>query len=134
MTDAPRAPRASWGSAARFGAIVMFGMIVAMWATRPSASCEMPLEPHRHLDMGHIVDREHLATDVSDSQRIARRYADHLAAAPAGQREPTSQTLGADQCLARLHGQIMALHDVTPAQMVAATPGSSASTEGTRAF
>jgi hypothetical protein len=134
MTDTPRASRASWRGAARFGAIVLLVMIVAMWATRPATTCEMPLEPHRHLDLGHIVDREHLTTDLSDSERIAHRYADHLAAAPAGQREPTSPILDADQCLARLHGQIMAAHDVTPAQVVAATPRSSASAEATRVF
>jgi hypothetical protein len=131
MTDRSRS---SWRGAARFGAIALLVMIVAMWATRPPTTCEMPRESHRHLDLGHIVDREHLTTDISDSERIARRYADYLAAAPAAEREPTSQTLDADQCLARLHRQIMAVHDVTPAQVVAATPSRSASTEATPLF
>ena len=68
----------------------------------------MRSEPHRHLNLDRTVDREHLATDLAESERIARRYA----AQPEGDDE---------SCRAELVRQIMAAHDVTPAQMLAVT-------------
>src|SRR5438046_10726649 len=57
--------------------------ILVMWATRPPPACAMAPEPHRHLDLERGLDREHLATDVPEAARIARRHAAHIAATEA---------------------------------------------------
>ena len=80
-----------------------------MWATQPPAGCAMRSEPRRHLNLDRTVDREHLATDLAESERIARRYS----AQPDGN--------GESSCHAGLVRQIMTTHDLTAAQMLAAT-------------
>jgi hypothetical protein len=113
----------SWRGPAQFATITLLMTIGAMWATRPPPACEMPLESHRHLDLTRVVDREHLATDISDSERIARRYIAHLSSAPPGVSPgPAAQPFTADQCVLRLHEQIMTGHEVAPAEFVAAIP------------
>ena len=52
-------------------------MLLAMWATGTASSCVVTQEPHRLLNLERGIDREHLARDVRDSARIARRYAAH---------------------------------------------------------
>jgi hypothetical protein len=99
-------------------------MILAMWATRPPASCILPSEPHRHLVLERVVDSEHLASDVRETARIARRYGAHMAAAQAkGDAPPTTSVLDgvAEQCEARLASQLMTTHDVSLDQVHAAT-------------
>jgi hypothetical protein len=84
----------------------------------------MTLEPHSHLDLDRAVDREHLATDIGASGRIARRYSAHLLAnASAGGHEPPVRApdTDAERCHARLAQQIMTTHDLTLAQILAAT-------------
>jgi hypothetical protein len=99
-------------------------MLLVMWATRPPPTCAMAPEPHRHLDLERGVDREHLATDVREAARIARRYAAHIAATQAdGGSPPTTLAFNdvAEQCQASLSRQLMDAHDVTLEQVRAAT-------------
>ena len=95
------------------GAALLFTLL-AMWATRPAASCELAPEPHQRLDLDRLVDREHLATDVREIARLARRYA--ARAAPAA---------GTDvmiaQCEEKLDAQLVTAHDVTIEQVRSAT-------------
>jgi hypothetical protein len=80
-------------------------MLLAMWATGTASSCVVTQEPHRRLSLERVVDREHLARDVRESARIARRYAAHAVG--------TSGADGAsERCEATLDGQIMRAHDV----------------------
>jgi len=101
---------ASWRGPAQFASAALVLTVVAMWATRPAAAvCAMRSESRRHLTLDRTVDREHLATDLAESARIARRYS----AQPGGDSE---------RCHAELVRQIMTTHDVTTAQVLAATP------------
>ena len=68
----------------------------------------MRSEPRRHLNLDRTVDREHLATDLAESERIARRYS----------AQPEAD---GESCRDQLVRQIMTTHDVTPAQVIAAT-------------
>jgi hypothetical protein len=97
-------------------------MLLAMWATRPDSSCVRQGEPHRRLALERVVDAEHLASDVRETARIARRYAAHTATPATGDRPPTTLAPGtaAESCEARLAGQLMTTHDVTLDQVRAA--------------
>ena len=110
--------------AAQIGALGMTVMTIGMWATRPAPACVMPAEPRRHINLARTVDREHLAADVLESERIARRYAAALAKAPTDGRSPLTlprpEAL-AEQCQAALVGQIATAHDVTADQVRTAT-------------
>jgi hypothetical protein len=105
MTGAAVAP---WRGPAQFAAIALAVTLAALWLNAPAASCTRRFEPHQHMDLGRVVDQEHLAADLRDADRVALRYAAHLAipAADAGKR-----------CQATLDGQIMTMHDVTAAQI-----------------
>lgn len=95
-------------------------MILAMWASQPPASCVLPPEPHRRLALERLVDSEHLASDVRETARIARRYAAHVAATQAkgDDLSATSALDGlAEPCEARLASQLMTTHDVSLAQV-----------------
>jgi len=82
----------------------------------------MPTEPRRHIDLARTVDREHLAADVLESERIARRYAAALAADPSERR--SSATLPRpEQCQAALVDQIAATHDLPADRVRTATAG-----------
>jgi hypothetical protein len=81
-------------------------MLLAMWATGTASSCVVTQEPHRSLNLERVVDREHLARDVRESVRIARRYAAH-ATGTSGSDDASSR------CEATLDGQIMTAHDVS---------------------
>jgi len=110
--------------AARIGALGVTIMTIGMWATRPAPECVMPAEPRRHINLARTVDREHLAADVLESERIARRYSAALAAAPAdGQSLLTRPEALADQCRAALVAQIAAAHNVSADQVRSATVG-----------
>jgi len=87
---------------------------LAMWAIGPAASCEMAPEPHQRLNLDRLVDREHLATDVRQIARLARRYA--ARAAPA---VGIDGTIG--QCEEKLGRQLVTAHDVTIEQVRSAT-------------
>lgn len=81
-------------------------MLLAMWATGTGSSCVVRQEPHRSLNLERVVDREHLAREVHESARIARRYAAHAVG--------SSGADGAsERCEATLDGQIMTAHDVS---------------------
>ena len=98
--------------------------LLAMWATRPAPTCAMAPEPHRHLDLERGVDREHLATDVREAARVARRYAAHIAATPAGGGSPPTTPVFndvAEPCQAGLSRQLLDAHDVTLDQVREAT-------------
>ena len=94
--------------------VALLVTLLAMWATRPAASCELAPEPHQRLNLDRVVDREHLATDVREIARLARRYA--ARAAPA---------VGIDrsiaQCEEKLNGQLVTAHDLTVEQVRSAT-------------
>ena len=99
-------------------------MFLAMWGTRPDSSCVLQREPRRRLALERVVDAEHLASDVRETARIARRYAAHIAATPAtGDHPLTTLAPGgaAESCEARLAGQLMTTHDVTADQVRSAT-------------
>ena len=98
--------------------------ILVMWATRPPPACAMAPEPHRHLDLERGVDREHLATDVREAARIARRHAAHIAATEAdGGSPPATPAFNdvAERCQASLSRHLMDAHDVTLDQVREAT-------------
>jgi hypothetical protein len=84
--------------------------ILAMWAIRPSALCELEPEPHRRLDLERVVDREHLATDVREIARLARR------SAPRGAPQAATDDAVA-QCEDKLDGQLVTAHDLTVEQI-----------------
>ena len=110
--------------AARIGALGMTVMIIGMWATRPAPECVMPAEPRRHINLARIVDREHLAADVLESERIARRYSAALAAAATEKLSLLTRPGDlADQCQAALVAQIATAHNVTADQVRSATAG-----------
>jgi hypothetical protein len=117
----------AWRGPAQLAGAALIVTIVVLWATRPPPSCDMTVEPHSHLDLARMVDREHLAADIGASGRIARRYRAQLPEQIAGAHEAPAQALAQtpdtddEQCHARLAEQIMTTHDVTLAQIVAAT-------------
>jgi hypothetical protein len=91
-------------------------MLLAMWATRPDSSCGPTREPHRRLALERVVDAEHLAGDVRQIERIARRHAAHIAATRTpGDRPPATSALddGITGCEASLDAQLMTTHDLT---------------------
>jgi hypothetical protein len=87
-------------------AVALVVTILAMWAVRPPALCELTAEPHRRLDLERVVDREHLATDVREIARVARRYAPPAAA---------DDTVA--QCEDKLNRQLVTAHDLTVEQI-----------------
>ena len=112
---------APWRGPAQFAAATLILTVVAMWATQPPAGCAMKPEPRRHLDLDRTVDREHLATDLAESDRVSRRWAaPSEPAAAGGSREPAGD-VDAASCHARLVRQIMTIHDVTQSQVLTAT-------------
>ena len=112
----------SWRGPAQFASAALVLTVAAMWAAQPPSGCTMQSEPHRHLNLDRTVDREHLATDLAQSERIARRYAaQSKPAASGGTDEPAIQA-DTESCRAGLVRQIMTMHDVTAAQVLAATP------------
>jgi hypothetical protein len=54
-------------------AALMVGMLLVMWAQRPSSGCTLPPEAPRRLVLTRETDREHLARDLASVGRIARR-------------------------------------------------------------
>jgi hypothetical protein len=83
--------------------------ILAMWAIRPSALCELAPEPHRRLDLDRVVDREHLAADVREIARRARHYG--------ARAMPQAGADHASQCEDTLEGQLVTAHDLTVEQV-----------------
>jgi hypothetical protein len=112
----------SWRGPAQFAGAALVLTVAAMWAAQPPAGCTMPPEPRRHLNLDRTVDREHLATDLAESERVARRYAAQPGPTASGGTVAPAIHLDAESCRAGLVRQIMATHDVTPAQVLAATP------------
>ena len=113
----------AWHGPARFAGATLVLTVVAMWATQPPSGCAMKPEPRRRLDLDRTVDREHLVTDLAESERVSRRWAappEPAATASDRSREPAIQ-VDAESCHARLVRQIMTTHDVTPSQVLAAT-------------
>jgi len=107
--------------AAQIAAFGITVMTIGMWATQPAPVCAMPAEPSRHIDLARTVDREHLAADVRESERIARRYAAALAATPSdGHSQPE---VLAEPCQAALVDQIATAHDLTADQVRTAIEG-----------
>jgi hypothetical protein len=94
--------------------VALLFTLLAMWAAGPAASCELAPEPHRRLNLDRLVDREHLATDVREIARLARRYVPRTA--PAG---GIDQTIA--ECEEKLDGQLVTAHDVTIEQVRSAT-------------
>jgi hypothetical protein len=97
-----------WHGTARFAAVVLVVTLAALWLNAPAATCTRRFEPHQRMDLGRVVDQEHLAVDLRDADRVALRYVAHLAipGPDAGER-----------CHATLDGLIMTTHDVTAAQI-----------------
>jgi hypothetical protein len=106
---------------ATVGGTTILIMLLAMWATRPDSSCVLTREPHRRLALGRAVDSEHLASDVREIERIARRYAAAPIATTQSPGGDPPRTSGLDdtvrQCEATLAGQLMTTHDVTADQV-----------------
>jgi hypothetical protein len=115
--------QSSWRGPTQFAAGALIVTVVALWATRPAPTCDMTVEPHSHLDLDRMVDREHLAADIEASGRIARRYGAQTPAPAAGAHEPPARAPDTDdeQCQARLAQQIMTAHDLTLAQILSAS-------------
>jgi hypothetical protein len=90
-------------------------MLLAMWATRPDSSCVLTKEPHRRLALERVVDAEHLAGDMREIGRIARRDAAARIATTPTPGLPTSSALdeAVRRCETRLAGQVMTTHDLT---------------------
>lgn len=97
-------------------------MLLAMWATRPPPSCEIGSEPRQRLNLERIVDREHLARDVRETERTVRRYLARATATSAGGNGPVTTPADslADACRATLTRQLMTTHHVTIEQVRAA--------------
>jgi hypothetical protein len=112
---------ASWRGPAQFAGAALVLTVVAMWATPPPAGCAMNPEPLRHLDLDRTVDREHLVTDLAESDRVSRRWAAQTEPAGSGGRREPATDGDAQSCHARLVRQIMTTHDVTEAQVLTAT-------------
>jgi hypothetical protein len=104
---------------ATVAATAILVMLLAMWASRPDSACVLTKEPHRRLTLKRVVDSEHLASDEREIGRIARRYAAHIATTQMKGDDPPASALDdlVRQCEARLAGQLMTTHDVTPDQV-----------------
>src|SRR5580765_411416 len=94
--------------------VALLFTLLAMWAAGPAASCTLAPEPHQRLDLDRLVDREHLATDVREIGRVARRYA--ARAAP-----PDGIDATIAQCEETLDAQLVTAHDVTMEQVRSAS-------------
>jgi hypothetical protein len=92
---------------------LMIGMLVVMWAQRPSATCTLSREAPRHLVLGRETDREHLAADLASADRIARRYM-------ASSVSPAQQRARFADCEATLLEQIATRHGLSPERLRAA--------------
>jgi len=90
--------------------VALLVTLLAMWATGPAALCELAPEPHQRLNLDRLVDREHLATDVREIARIARR--DAARAAPVAGVDETIAP-----CEEKLNRQLVTAHDVTIEQV-----------------
>jgi hypothetical protein len=108
----------SWRGPAQFAGAALVLTVAAMWAAQPPSGCTMRAEPQRHLNLDRTVDREHLATDLAESERVARRYA--ARPQPTASGEPAIQP-ETESCHAALVRQIMTAHDVTAAEVLAAS-------------
>jgi hypothetical protein len=94
--------------------VALLFTLLAMWAAGPAASCELAPEPQQRLNLDRLVDREHLATDVREIARLARRYAARTAPA-------TGIDAAILQCEEKLDGQLVTAHDLTIEQVRSAT-------------
>jgi hypothetical protein len=81
-------------------------MLLATLATGTASSCVVTQEPHRRLNLQRVVDREHLARDVRESARTARR--DTARSGGASGADGASE-----RCEPTLDGQIMTAHDIS---------------------
>ena len=70
----PMRPPPAWFEPAFVGALLIVGMLVVMWASSPDASCSLPADVPRRLDLGRETDREHLSRDLASAGRAARRH------------------------------------------------------------
>ena len=111
----------SWRGPAQFAGAALVLTVAAMWAAQPPSGCTMRSEPHRHLNLDRTVDREHLATDLAESERVARRYAAPPEPTASGRTGEPAIHADTESCHAGLVRQIMTTHDVTAAQVLAAT-------------
>jgi hypothetical protein len=73
--------------------------VIVMWAGQPPYTCDLPSEPHRHLNLEKDVDREHLERDAREISRMAVRYARH-----------TDGAVG--ECQTKLVHDVMNTHDL----------------------
>ena len=110
----------SWRGPAQFTGAALVLTVAAMWAAQPPSGCTMRAEPHRRLNLDRTVDREHLATDLAEAERVARRYAAPPETA-SGRTGAPAIDADTGSCHAGLVRQIMTTHDVTAAQVLAAT-------------
>lgn len=92
------------------GAVLVAVMGVAMWADRAPVTCTMRPELVRALYLTRGADREHLARDLNERDRIVGRIAGAATSV-------TDRQQLADACEASLVQQIMTTHGVTAAQI-----------------
>jgi hypothetical protein len=108
-------PHAAWFELSLVAGGLMVVMLGAMWAQRPDASCTLSVEAPRVLVLSRETDREHLATDLASSARIARRYM--LAT-----EDPAAQHTRVVNCEAALVQQIVIRHGLSPELVRAGLP------------
>ena len=108
-------PHAAWFELSLVAGGLVVVMLVAMWAQHPDASCTLSLEAPRVLILRRETDREHLATDLASSARIARRYM--LAT-----EDPAEQHTRFVSCEATLAQQIATRHGLSPELVRASLP------------
>jgi hypothetical protein len=103
---------AAWFDVSCGAAALMGGMLLVMWAQRPSSSCTLAPEALQRLVLSRETDREHLTRDLASAARIARRYT----ASTSSDAQQHSRLL---ECQATLIQQIATRHGVPPNRLQA---------------
>jgi len=111
----PVKPSVVWFEWWWVAALLMSVMFAAMWAESRGSACALPPEASTVLVLTRQVDREHLATDLAATGRIAERHA-----RSADDRD--RQGVRFAECRASLVQQIAARHSLERSQLGAISP------------
>jgi hypothetical protein len=82
-------------------------MFVAMWVDRAPITCALRPETARPLDLTRTLDREHLARERAEVDRVSRRIAGPPTAS-------TGERMQFDRCEAALLQELSVRHSLSP--------------------
>lgn len=89
------------------GAGLVGVMFVAMWADRAPSNCTLRPEAARPLNLTRVLDREHLARELAEVERVSRRVAGPPTAS-------AGEQVQFDRCEAALLQELQARHGLSP--------------------